>query len=86
MAFVDDLKKIKAAEDRRRLDARSTAASIVLGLLVARMEELHPGSREKMLGQVQQITEHLAANEEFDPTMVEDVARYAETLLNTSNT
>ena len=88
MSFTSDLKKISddAAAKSSRLDNRGIAASIVLGLVVARLEELHPGSRDKMMSQLENIAEHFAANEELSKPVADEVVRYARVLLNTSNT
>ena len=75
-----------AAEMQRRLSANSTAASIVLGLLLAEIEDLHPGAAARIEGRLDGVLAGMEAQGGFDKEVAKQAAQHARVLLGTRNT
>lgn len=76
----------ETAAAQRRINAKSTATSIVVGLLVARLEEISPGSREKLRSQAAEMAEHFVADGQSSSDTIGETLAAIEVLLGVSNT
>ncbi|WP_267422706.1 hypothetical protein [Methylobacterium sp. GC_Met_2] len=66
--------------------AHATGTNIVLRLLVAKIEELHPGTADEPYEQVETIADHLAASGKLEPRVIDEVITHAKGILATRNT
>ena len=66
--------------------AHATGTSMVLRLLVAKIEELHPGTADELYEQVETIADHLAASGSLEPRVINEVIAHAKDILATRNT
>lgn len=73
------------AELQRRLSANSTAASIVIGLLVAELESLHPGLASRLENQLDGVLGAIEAQGGFNQEVAKQVAMHARVMLGTRN-
>lgn len=66
--------------------AQATATSMVVGLLVAHLEETAPGTAAVLQERLDAVLEHARAKGRLDSNVLAEVASHGQSLLSTRNT
>ncbi|MCJ2051696.1 hypothetical protein [Methylobacterium sp. J-070] len=66
--------------------AHATGTNMILRLLVAKIEELHPGTADELYEQVEVIADQLATSGNLETKVINEVITHAKGILATRNT